>query len=49
MMRLTTEQVKEFQTLYFMRFSVELTKDEAIDKGLSLLSAVSSAYKGADR
>ena len=33
-------QIKEFQQLYFERFGEEISRDEAIEEGLSLIRLV---------
>jgi hypothetical protein len=37
---LNEEQIKEFQRLYFERFGVEISREEAIEEGLSLIRLV---------
>jgi len=35
--KLTDIEVKKFQDMYFEKFQIRLTKDEAIERGLKLL------------
>jgi len=37
---LNEEQIKEFQRLYFEKFGEEISKEEAIKEGLSLIRLV---------
>jgi hypothetical protein len=37
---LNEEQIKEFQRLYFERFGEEISRDEAIEEGLSLIRLI---------
>lgn len=37
---LNEEQIKEFQKLYFEKFGEEISKEEAISEGLSLIRLV---------
>lgn len=44
-MALSDEKVLEFQNLYKTEFGIEMTRDEAYDKGMRLLNLVSLIYK----
>ena len=44
-MELSEEQVKQFQVLYQKRFGVSLSKQEATEKGLELLTLMRAVYK----
>ncbi len=44
-MQLTQSQIREFQLLYLEKFSVELSYDEAREKGMQLLGIMRSVYK----
>jgi hypothetical protein len=44
-MELSEEQVKRFQVLYEKRFGVSLSKREATEKGLELLTLMRVVYK----
>lgn len=37
---LNEEQIKEFQKLYFERFGEEISREEAIEEGLSLIRLI---------
>lgn len=37
---LKEEQIKEFQRLYFERFGEEISREEAIEEGLSLIRLI---------
>lgn len=44
-MQLTQAQIRKFQRLYFEHFSVELSEDEAREKGMQLLGIMKRVYK----
>lgn len=44
-MQLSETQIKKFQSLYFDRFSIELSDDEAREKGLRLVSAIRHLHR----
>ncbi len=44
-MQLTQAQIRKFQMLYREKFSVELSDDEAKEKGMQLLGIMRRVYK----
>lgn len=44
-MKLTTKQVNTFRALYREHFGVELTEDQAVERGLALVGVVGSIYR----
>lgn len=44
-MRLTDEHIRKFQAIYKARFGVDLTEDEAREKGTQLLRLMELVYK----
>lgn len=38
--QLTEEQISEFQRIYFKRYDEEISREDAIDEGLSLIRLV---------
>lgn len=38
--QLTEEQIREFQRIYFERFGEEISREDAIDEGLSLIRLI---------
>lgn len=44
-MQLTKAQIAKFQMLYKERFSLELSDDEAKEKGLKLVEIIRQTYK----
>lgn len=44
-MQLTQTQIRKFQTLYLEKFSIELSDDEAKEKGMQLLGIMRRVYK----
>ena len=44
-MQLTQAQIRKFQSLYLEHFSVELSEDEAREKGMQLLGIMKRVYK----
>ena len=43
-MEIAPEQLKKFQALYREKFGIELTPQEALEKGLSLLTLMKAVY-----
>ena len=44
-MQLTNEQINTFQSMYLRKFGIEITKAEALEKGLRLLCLVEIVLK----
>lgn len=44
-MELTQAQIRKFQTLYKEQFSVELSDEDAIEKGSALVMLLKQVYK----
>lgn len=44
-MELTQAQIRKFKALYYEHFSIELSDDEAAEKGLSLVLFLKHTYK----
>ena len=44
-MRLTDEQISEFQRLYKNRFGEDVSREEAIAQGLDLISLMRAVYR----
>ncbi|HOX10365.1 MAG TPA: hypothetical protein P5323_00170 [Candidatus Moranbacteria bacterium] len=41
----TSEQIEKFQTIYKNRFGIEISRDEAFEKGVRLVRLVKLIYK----
>lgn len=44
-MQLTQAQIRKFQAIYKEYFSVELSEDEAVEKGSQLVALLRKVYK----
>ena len=44
-MKLDEQDITKFQDLYFNRYGIHLSKDEALEKGLGLVRLVQLTYK----
>lgn len=42
---LSDEQITKYQTLYKNRFGIEISREEAFDKGIKLIRLVELIYK----
>lgn len=41
----TDEQIEKFQAIYKNRFGIEISREEALEKGISLVRLVKLVYK----
>ena len=39
-MKLTDQQLSKFQELYYQNFGIEISKDEALEQGMKLITLV---------
>lgn len=44
-MQLSSEQISQFQLLYKKRFGEEISREDAIEKGMKLVNLIELTYK----